>query len=86
MDAARQLIKLTTRSTPNKEASQAECEQGTVEEEDIRADEGGRCLRVACAVGSIDVSQLLLQTSPSVRSHDHYSQSCDCHMMPIAGE
>ena len=65
VDTVRQLIKLTNRGIPSSSS-----EDDKDEMVEIPPEEGGQCLRVACGVGSLDVCQLLLQTTPTVRSRD----------------
>lgn len=64
LDTSRQLLKLTSRDLPSSDTP------------DDCVTETGLCLRIACGVGSVDVCQLLIRTSSSVRP----GLSCENYM------
>ena len=72
VDIARQLLELKHRGIPSSNGSSSQDQSYRAEEDTFPATEGGLCLRTACGVGSLDVCQLLIQTSDSVRPSMYY--------------
>ena len=72
MDTTKQLLQLTHRDIPSSDdteslASHDDSMTSSHHKEDsLPASEGGQLLRMTCAVGALDICQLLINTSNSV--------------------